>query len=398
MCNDSTERRRQDYDLQTSETRYRRLFESAQDGILLLDADSGQITDVNPFLIDLMGYSKEEILNKKLWDIGLFKDNEKSRDLFSELQNRRYVRYDDLPLRTKDGRSIDVEFVSNVYPVDGKNVIQCNVRDITERKRVEVDLRDKLEQKIQELAKKTGDLIRSNAELEQFAYVASHDLQEPLRIVTSYAQHLEKRYKGKLDPEADEFIGFIVDGTIRMEKLIKSLLAFSRVGTRGKPFERLETEAVLKVALQNLRLALEDNKGRVTHDHLPAIVADESQIVQLFQNLIGNGIKFHGVDSPIVHISARREEKGWTFSFKDNGIGIDPQHYSKLFCIFQRLNHRDYPGTGIGLVVSKKIVERHGGRIWMDSVPGKGSTFYFFIPDRDESAADGERARGPAQA
>ncbi len=286
-----------------------------------------------------------------------------------------------------------MEFVSNVYPVDGKNVIQCNVRDITERKRVEEGLRDELEQKIQELAKKTEDLTRSNVELEQFAYVASHDLQEPLRIVTSYAQHLEKRYKGKLDPEADEFIEFIVDGTRRMEGLIKGLLAFSRVGTRGKPFELLETEAVLKVVLQNLRLAIEDNKGRVTHDTLPAIVADETQIMELFQNLIANGLKFHGQDSPIVHISARREEKGWTFSFKDNGIGIDPQHYSKLFSIFQRLNPRDYPGTGIGLAVSKKIVERHGGHIWVDSVPGKGATFYFFIPDRDESAADGNRSR-----
>ena len=393
MCNDSTERGRQDYDLRVSETRYRRLFETAQDGILLLDADSGQITDVNPFLIDIMGFSKEDFLNKRLWDIGLFKDDEKSRNLFLELQNKGYVRYDNLPLSTRDGRSIDVEFVSNVYPVDGKNVIQCNVRDITERKRVEEGLRDELEQKIQELAKKTEDLTRSNVELEQFAYVASHDLQEPLRIVTSYAQHLEKRYKGKLDPEADEFIEFIVDGTRRMEGLIKGLLAFSRVGTRGKPFELLETEAVLKVVLQNLRLAIEDNKGRVTHDTLPAIVADETQIMELFQNLIANGLKFHGEDSPIVHISARREEKGWTFSFKDNGIGIDPQHYSKLFSIFQRLNPRDYPGTGIGLAVSKKIVERHGGHIWVDSVPGKGATFYFFIPDRDESAADGNRSR-----
>ena len=393
MCNDSTERGRQDYDLRVSETRYRRLFETAQDGILLLDADSGQITDVNPFLIDIMGFSKEDFLNKRLWDIGFFKDDEKSRNLFLELQNKGYVRYDNLPLSTRDGRSIDVEFVSNVYPVDGKNVIQCNVRDITERKRVEEGLRDELEQKIQELAKKTEDLTRSNVELEQFAYVASHDLQEPLRIVTSYAQHLEKRYKGKLDPEADEFIEFIVDGTRRMEGLIKGLLAFSRVGTRGKPFELLETEAVLKVVLQNLRLAIEDNKGRVTHDTLPAIVADETQIMELFQNLIANGLKFHGEDSPIVHISARREEKGWTFSFKDNGIGIDPQHYSKLFSIFQRLNPRDYPGTGIGLAVSKKIVERHGGHIWVDSVPGKGATFYFFIPDRDESAADGNRSR-----
>jgi light-regulated signal transduction histidine kinase (bacteriophytochrome) len=174
-----------------------------------------------------------------------------------------------------------------------------------------------------------------------------------------------------------------------MERLIKGLLAYSRVGTRGKPFERLETEAVLNVALQNLKLALEDNKGKVTHDPLPVIVADESQMVGLFQNLIGNALKFHGQDSPIVHISARRDGREWIFSFKDNGIGIDPQHYAKLFIIFQRLNPRDYPGTGIGLAISKKIVERHEGRIWVDSAPGKGSTFYFSIPDRDESAAIG---------
>ena len=283
-----------------------------------------------------------------------------------------------------EAASGDTTFLLIFAPIADMGYVNIYGRDITRRK-----LADKaLMERAQDLAKKTEDLARSNAELEQFAYVASHDLQEPLRIVTSYAQHLEKRYKGKLDPEADEFIGFIVDGTKRMERLIKGLLAYSRVGTRGKPFERIETEAVLKAAIQNLQLAIEDSKGRVTHDPLPVIVADESQMVELFQNLIGNGLKFHGDDSPIVHISARRDGRGWIFSFKDNGIGIDPQHYAKLFIIFQRLNPRDFPGTGIGLAISKKIVERHGGRIWVDSAPGKGSTFYFLIPDRDESAAD----------
>jgi len=244
------------------------------------------------------------------------------------------------------------------------------VKDISDRKRSEEALKEK-----------TEELARSNRELEEFAYVASHDLQEPLRMVTSYVQLLARRYQKRLDSEAEEFINFAVDGATRMHSLINDLLAYSRVGIRGQTFERFNCETILQQSLDNLKVTIEESGAVVTHDSLPTLMADGSQLGQLFQNLIGNAIKFRGDEPPRVHVSATPNGKGWTFSVRDNGIGIAPEYTERIFVIFQRLHSNDkYPGTGIGLAICKKIVERHGGRIWVESEPGKGATFYFTLP------------------
>jgi signal transduction histidine kinase len=232
-----------------------------------------------------------------------------------------------------------------------------------------------------ELEQKVSELARSNADLEQFAYVASHDLQEPLRMVASYNQLLARRYKGKLGEDADEFIGFTVEGVTRMQRLINDLLAYSRVGTRGGERVEVDLAKVFETTVQNLEQAIKDTGAIVTADPLPKVVADEPQMMQLLQNLIGNAIKFHGEDVPKIHVGVKAQAKQFEFSVKDNGLGIDPQYFERIFVIFQRLNPREnYPGTGIGLAICKKIVERHGGRIWVESAPGQGSTVLFTIP------------------
>ncbi len=231
------------------------------------------------------------------------------------------------------------------------------------------------------LAIKSEELERSNADLEQFAYIASHDLQEPLRMVSSYVELLARRYRGKLDKDADEFIAFAVDGANRMKELIDGLLAFSRVEAQGRKPEPADSETVLRRVLKVFGSAIEDSGGAVTHDPMPSVIADEVQLGQVFQNLIGNAIKFRSEAPPRIHVSARCDGAECVFSVRDNGIGIDPQYAHKVFQIFQRLHARgEHPGQGLGLAVCKRIVERHGGRIWLGSEPHKGSTFHFSLP------------------
>ena len=243
------------------------------------------------------------------------------------------------------------------------------------------DLEGKVAERTERLNQTMDELKRSNTELEQFAYVASHDLQEPLRMVASYTQLLARRYRDRLDSTAEEFIDYAVDGARRMQNLINDLLTYSRVGTRGKEFAPTDCGKVLETAIANLQTAIEENGAAVAQDPLPIVMADDSQMLQLLQNLVANAVKFHGAEPPRVHVSARRQAKDWLFAVRDNGIGIDSAHQQRIFTIFQRLHGKaEYPGTGIGLAICKKIVERHGGRIWVESQAGNGSTFHFTIP------------------
>jgi signal transduction histidine kinase len=245
--------------------------------------------------------------------------------------------------------------------------------------------REELKQAHDALLKRTEELSRSNVELDQFASVVSHDLQEPLRMITAYVQLLQTQYAGKLDKDAEEFINFAVDGAKRMQGLIDDLLAYSRVGTRGKEFAPADCNDVLSQTLLNLKTAIDESGAQVTHDHLPVVLGDEFQIGQLLQNLIGNAIKYRGTRPPEIHVGCERAGAMWRFAVKDNGIGIDPEFLDRVFVIFQRLHTRqEYPGSGIGLAICKKIVERHRGRIWVQSEPGRGSIFYFTLPIRQD--------------
>lgn len=233
------------------------------------------------------------------------------------------------------------------------------------------------------LAREAAELVRANSELEEFVYVASHDLREPLRMISSYLQLLERRYKGKLDADADEFIRFAVEGATRMQDMVGDLLAYSRVSRACPEMNPTDCEAVLDRAVENLTTAIAESAAAVTHDRLPTVMGNQSQLVQTFQNLIGNGIKFRSQAPPRIHVSAERSLDKWVFSVRDNGIGIEPQFFGRIFKMFERLHsYSEYPGTGIGLTITKQVVERHGGQIWVESQPGKGSVFFFTIPMR----------------
>jgi PAS domain S-box-containing protein len=273
---------------------------------------------------------------------------------------------------SKSGKRRPYFFTGRLVLLDGVPCVVGMGIDISERKRAE-----------QALQERTAELTRSNAELEQFAYVASHDLQEPLRAVATYTQLLAQRYSDQLDDDAEGIIGRVTNAVHRMQTLIQDLLTYSRVDTRASDFRMVSCETVLQEVLDNLQTAVTETAAKVSHDPLPTVLADEVQLRQLFQNLIGNALKFHGQETPRVHLSAVTQRGHWVFSVRDNGIGIDPQYVDRIFVIFQRLHtRRAYPGTGVGLAICKKIVERHGGRIWVDSRPGNGAEFVFTLPIR----------------
>ena len=364
---DITERKQAEQELRESEARFRTLAESSPLAILVNRND--KVFLANPACARLFGASSpEDLIGKSALD--LFDPD--SRSLVRE---RIRVDSEEVPLvevriLRLDGTPVDVEATASPFLDQGVKAIQVLLRDITERKQAE-----------QELRERTEDLLRSNTELEKFAYIASHDLQEPLRMVTSYTQLLQQRYRGRLDADADEFIAYAVDGAARMRTLINELLAYSRVGTQGAPFVLKALDGLLDDVLQGLEVTLLEADAVVTRDPLPELWCDPTQIARVFQNLIVNATKFRGTESPKIHVGARREGEEWVFSVKDNGIGIDPTYFDRIFVIFQRLQSRvEYEGTGMGLAIGKRIVERHGGRIWVESRPGAGSTFCFTLP------------------
>ena len=371
VLRDITERKRMEEGLRASEERFRTLVETVPDAIFSLSAD-GILTSLNPAFETITGWSRAEWIGKTFHTILHPDDLAQATDHFLNALSGRMSPIFEARVLCKSGYYITGEFIGAPHIKGGKVIEVIGfARDISDRKKAE-----------EALKKKTEELARSNRELEAFAYVASHDLQEPLRMVTNFVQLLAKRYKGNLDSNADDFINFAVDGAMRMWSLINDLLAYSRVGTRGDPFESINCETILQQVLRNLKVTIEESGAVVTHDTLPTVMADSSQLGQLFQNLIGNAIKFQGNEPPRIHVSADRNGNGWTFSVRDNGIGIAPEYTDRIFIIFQRLHGREqYPGTGIGLAICKKIVERHGGRIWVESTPEKGATFYFTLPE-----------------
>jgi PAS domain S-box-containing protein len=357
------------------EGKYRGLLEAAPDAMVVVN-QAGEIVLLNIQAEKQFGYRRNELLGQKVKNIipegfaeRLVADGLRSK---ADAMAQQIGTGIELHGRRKDGSEFPIELMLSPLASDNGILVTSAIRDITKRKKAEVHLMQKMD-----------ELNRSNEELGQFAYIASHDLQEPLRMVASYTQLLARRYKGKLDSDADEFIAFAVDGASRMQRLIQDLLLYSRVQTKGMELRETSSEEAFERALQNLRGSIQESGAVVTHEALPNVQADEMQLAQLFQNLVGNAIKYQGSGIPKIHVSAKMNGGNkWMFSVKDNGIGIDAQYFDKIFGMFQRLHKREeFAGTGIGLAICKKIVERHGGNIAVESQPGHGSTFSFALED-----------------
>jgi len=406
---DITERKKAEEIIRRAGAYNRSLLEASLDPLVTINPD-GTISDVNQATIKVTGFDREDLIGTDFSKY--FTEPDKAKAGYETVFRDGSVTDYGLEIRHRHGRITPVLYNATVYKDDHGNVtgVFAAARDITERKRAEDALmrayneledrvrertiklqeaNDSLEKEIterkataEELRKKSEELARSNLELQQFAYVASHDLQEPLRAISGFTELLEKRYKGQLDDRADKYINFIIDGTKQMNQVIHDLLAYSRVQTKAHEFEFIDMNKSLKRALLNLHVSIQEKNAVIKTDTLPGIYADGIQITQLFQNLIGNALKFQkpGV-TPEISVSVHKSGDYWAFSVTDNGIGIDPQYSERIFRIFQRLHAKgEYEGTGIGLAICKRIVERHGGEIAVRSEPGKGSIFSFTLP------------------
>jgi PAS domain S-box-containing protein len=359
-----------------AERKFRGLLESAPDAMVIVD-EAGRIVLANSQAERVFGYRRDEMLDQpvELLIPERFRDGHAKYRTGYSLQPR--VRQMGLGMRLhgrrKDGSEFPVEVsLSPLQTEDGSVLVSSAIRDVTEVARA-------------------AEVEHKNQELQMFAHVASHDLREPLRMISSYVQLLAERYRGRLDRDADDFIHYAVDGVYRMENLLDALLDYARVGSRARPFVEVDMREVLEDVKRNLLLAIEDSGAIIEADGLPRVRADPTQVAQLLQNLLANAIKFRGDNRPLVQLSATLDGDRWRFRVHDNGIGIDPRHRERVFGIFERLHTSDeYPGTGIGLSICKRIVQRHGGRIWVESEPGRGSDFYFTLPaaqSDDDSAA-----------
>lgn len=384
----NTQRLKPGVKLRASEIRYRRLFEAARDGILILDPRTRKITDANPFMSELLGYTHEELLGKELWQIGLLKDEAESRAAFRELQEKQFIRYEDLPLETKSGVRREVEFVSNIYKEDRHAVIQCNIRDITERKQVEkalhqaknqlADQATKLEALVQE---RTAQLQETVAELQAFSYSLSHDMRAPLRSMQGFAQTLLDDYRAKLDETGVQHLQRIMRAALRLDRLIQDVLSYSKVLHAQAVMEPVDLDELVRDII-----ATYPNGSKAEfhiHGKLPTVRGNESFLTQCFSNLLGNASKFvEPGTSARVDIDAEDTAPAMVrVSIQDNGIGIAAENHQRIFRMFDRINlATKFEGTGIGLTIVRKAAERMGAQVGFESALGKGSRFWIQLP------------------